>query len=221
MKSILTLSIILLSTICYGQIYYQSQNAKSILTEEQYSKLKKYYVKRGIKVREEFDKTFVRSDSTIRRFKLRLTAKDDPYEKLNILINKPFPNFIMEKINGDKITISTFKGKPVFVNIWFTGCVPCLEKMPKLNLLVEKYKNKVEFVSITFNSIDEVKNFLNKKEFNFTHIINAKKLINKMKINSFPTNIILDKNGIISFINARAVEFNENDFEEELEKYIQ
>src|SRR5699024_8132896 len=35
------------------------------------------------------------------------------------------------------------KHKPTFVNFWFTNCPPCIEELPALNELKEKYKNKI------------------------------------------------------------------------------
>lgn len=69
--------------------------------------------------------------------------------------------------------------------------------MPYLNQLKEKYKDQVNFVSITINSKNEVEKFLEKRTFNFTHIIDEKTFLKKKNIPQYPINIFLDKNGIV------------------------
>ena len=72
--------------------------------------------------------------------------------------------------------------------------------MPTLNDLQEAYKDKVEFLSVTFDKVDKVQKFLSKREFNFKHIVDAKSLlIDKMKNQEYPKNLIIDRNGIITY----------------------
>ena len=113
-----------------------------------------------------------------------------------------FPNFKLELLNGGNFSSDSFKGKVTFINLWFTACIPCVEEMPALNKLVEAYKDKVQFLSITFDKIEKVQIFLKKNEFNFKHLINAQEFIkDELKNNSFPKNIIIDKTGKIVLVN--------------------
>ena len=56
----------------------------------------------------------------------------------------------------DKVT--EFKpGKIYVVEFWATWCGPCIQSMPHLAELQEKYKDKIQIISVTDESIDEVK----------------------------------------------------------------
>ena len=58
----------------------------------------------------------------------KLIGKTLEFQTLNFLNSK-------EKNKLDK-------DKPTFVNFWFMSCSPCIEEMPALNELKEKYKDR-------------------------------------------------------------------------------
>jgi thiol-disulfide isomerase/thioredoxin len=108
---------------------------------------------------------------------------------------KEFPDFSLNSINGEAVSLSDYKGSPVFVNFWFTGCKPCAGEMPCLNKIKEKYGDKVVFLSVTFNSKEEAGLFFESNDFDFLHLTDAQKFIDEIGISSYPKNIIIDKEG--------------------------
>lgn len=116
------------------------------------------------------------------------------------LINKPFKNFDLKTLSGPNLKLEDVKGKPTLINFWFTRCAPCIDEIPVLNKLKDKYGHKVNFIALTYESETKVKEFLKKYPFNFTHIINAKYFIESLGLNSYPENLFLDKNGILRYV---------------------
>ncbi len=54
-----------------------------------------------------------------------------------------------------------FDNTVFLIDFWATWCAPCIESIPHLNELVEKYKNKnIRFISITYEPKKHVKKFL-------------------------------------------------------------
>ena len=37
--------------------------------------------------------------------------------------------------SGEKVSVASFKGKPVLLNLWATWCIPCIKEMPTLDAL--------------------------------------------------------------------------------------
>lgn len=100
--------------------------------------------------------------------------------------------------NGDNQKFDD--SKPTFINFWFTNCPPCIEEIPALNELKELYKDKVNFVAITFDKKEKVEKFLPKFPFHFVHIVDANQFIDDLKINAYPTSFILNKNQELKLI---------------------
>lgn len=50
------------------------------------------------------------------------------------------PDFSLESLTGDMISLSQFKGQVVLVDFWATWCPPCRQSIPELVKLQEKYR---------------------------------------------------------------------------------
>ncbi|MCX6199389.1 MAG: TlpA disulfide reductase family protein [Bacteroidetes bacterium] len=110
-----------------------------------------------------------------------------------------FPDFILYDINGKVIRSSDLKGKILVFNFWFSTCRPCLNEMQGLNTLAEKYKGRMDvvFLAAGWETKTVVAQFLQTKKFNYTVCPESINLINALKIKSYPTNIVVGKDGKI------------------------
>lgn len=111
---------------------------------------------------------------------------------------KILPNFNFIDLDGKIYNQETTKGKIVVLKFWFIGCIPCVEEMSDLNELVSQYRNRqdVLFVSLAFDDAKDLKKFLTKTKFNYATVANQKNyLINDLRINSYPTHVIINKKG--------------------------
>ncbi|MBN2286197.1 MAG: TlpA family protein disulfide reductase [Tissierellales bacterium] len=50
------------------------------------------------------------------------------------------PDFSLEDLDGHVVTLSDLIGKPVIINFWTTWCPYCVDEMPDLQRLYEKYE---------------------------------------------------------------------------------
>jgi thiol-disulfide isomerase/thioredoxin len=71
------------------------------------------------------------------------------------------------KVEKEIITLSEFKGKPVFLNFWATWCPPCIAEMPSIQELYDQYKGDVAFVLVSNESLDVVQTFFEKHGYSF------------------------------------------------------
>jgi thiol-disulfide isomerase/thioredoxin len=118
------------------------------------------------------------------------------------MVGNTISNLKLTDILGKQYTSETLLGKMVFLNFWFTKCAPCIEEMPDLNKLKEKYGTAdVVYFAITYDKIELVEKFLNRQRLDFTVIPNDRKTINAMDVCFYPTNILLDQKGKVLFVN--------------------
>ena len=110
-------------------------------------------------------------------------------------IREVLGNRSIESLSWDKL-----KGSVVIIDFWATWCVPCIETIPHMNSLVEKYKDKpVVFISMTYEPNDLVLPFL------IEHPIDAIRVLDidfttfqKYRAWAIPLVVIVDGNGVIS-----------------------
>jgi thiol-disulfide isomerase/thioredoxin len=110
---------------------------------------------------------------------------------------KELPKFELNLLSGKKLNSESLKGKPTVINFWFSNCAPCIEEMPLLNEIKSEFGNDVNFISMTFQSPNDVNEFLKTHDFDFTHIVNSKEYIKTFGKFGYPKTLILDKDLVI------------------------
>lgn len=58
------------------------------------------------------------------------------------LVGKPAPNFDLQDLSGNKVSLSSYRGKAVLINFWATWCAPCKIETPWLVQLRDKYASQ-------------------------------------------------------------------------------
>jgi cytochrome c biogenesis protein CcmG, thiol:disulfide interchange protein DsbE len=63
----------------------------------------------------------------------------------NALVGSPTPDFTLKSLDGGKIQLSSFRGRPVVVNFFASWCLPCRDEAPLLRstALEAAHKNVV------------------------------------------------------------------------------
>jgi len=56
------------------------------------------------------------------------------------IVGSPAPDFTLNNVNGQLITLSQLKGQPVLINFWATWCAPCRVEMPAIEAAYQQYK---------------------------------------------------------------------------------
>jgi len=113
---------------------------------------------------------------------------------------KPIPKFSFSDVNGVKYSSDETKGKIVLFKCWFIKCVACVEEMPELNELVQKYNNRKDilFVSLAIDDQKALQDFLLKTKFDYAVVPDQERyMAEKLKVRQYPTHFLIDKNGIL------------------------
>lgn len=107
-------------------------------------------------------------------------------------------DFLATDLSGNTIKLSDLRGKIVVLNFWFIKCSPCVMEMPDLNQVHSMYDtNDVVFLAVTFDRQELVEQFLEETQFDYTITPDANDAINIYGVRSFPTNMVIDRNGQI------------------------
>jgi thiol-disulfide isomerase/thioredoxin len=115
------------------------------------------------------------------------------------------PNFKLPDTNGKLVSLSDFKGKVVYLDMWATWCGPCLKEMPYMKTLKEKFTNKaVELIAISIDT--KINAWLTKigaMKMEGIQLIDSNgsensKIAKDYKIHGVPHYVLIDKNGRIA-----------------------
>jgi len=124
---------------------------------------------------------------------------------------EPAPNFTLQDLEGNSVSLKDLKGKVVVLDFWATWCAPCIQSFPAMQMAVNKYKDdpEVEFLFInTWEQKEEPKDMIQQLMtrwgFNFTVLIDEKDPVSKRNpvvesygVIGIPTKFIIDPKGNI------------------------
>ena len=72
------------------------------------------------------------------------------------LVGKSAPAFTLATPQGEKLSLSSFKGKAVQINFWATWCAPCKIETPWLVELEKQYKPQgFEILAVSVDDLDK------------------------------------------------------------------
>ena len=80
---------------------------------------------------------------------------NDPKGVSNALEGTEAPDFVLQTMDGDPVTLGSLAGSPVVLNFWSTWCQPCKLEHPHLQQAASVYGQQgVVFLGVLYN--DEV-----------------------------------------------------------------
>ena len=113
---------------------------------------------------------------------------------------KLIPEFDFTDLTGSNYNNETTRGKLLVINFWFIGCAPCVAEMPDLNKLVKVYENRndIIFISIAPNNEKQLKEFFSRTRFDYKNVSDTiSQMVNTIRVPSFPTHMVVNKEGKI------------------------
>lgn len=106
--------------------------------------------------------------------------------------------FSAQDKDGNVKTERDVKGELILVDFWASWCKPCIESIPKLETIYEKYKDKgltVVSVSVDTNPNDWLK-YLEKHSFKWLSLLgNGQEITQRYNFKYIPYVLIADKDG--------------------------
>jgi len=102
--------------------------------------------------------------------------------------------------------ISNFKGKLLILDFWATWCSPCVAMIPKMDSLQKAFGDKIQFLSVTYQTEKEVLPFLAKlekqqgKHYDLPVVTDDKELHKLFPHVTLPHYVWLDRDGNVKAI---------------------
>lgn len=136
-------------------------------------------------------------------FLLAVAAFADPPSPFagDKFIGQRAPDFTATDINGNSVTLSSYKGRVILLKFWATWCGPCRAEIPSANKLNSMMSGRgLVVLSITTDHSEAtVKEFLKKNPVNYTIIIDKNLTIAKNLYRAYmvPSAFLIDRRGVV------------------------
>ncbi len=110
-------------------------------------------------------------------------------------------DFSVKDIEGNSYNLRELEGKVVVLNFWFIACEPCQREIPELNKLADEYKDssRIVFIAIALDEADKIIKFIERRPFSYNLVPNGRFIVQPLRINRFPTHVVLNKKGYVAF----------------------
>ena len=128
------------------------------------------------------------------------------------------PDFTLQTIDGESVTLGDFRGKTVMVNVWVTQCEGCVDELPHFQAVFDK-RSREELAVLAINTTEDpaiVKEFVNSQGFTFPVLVDPQgQIAESYGRFGAPTTFFIDGEGIV-----RAIEHGAFLSPEEIEKLL-
>lgn len=112
----------------------------------------------------------------------------------------PAPDFTLQTLDGESLSLSDLQGQAVVLNFWATWCPPCRAEMPELQAAYEDY-GPGGLVVLGVNQGEDqatVKAYQEELNLTFPVVLDTQFEVSETyQINSLPTTFFIDRDGII------------------------
>jgi len=125
--------------------------------------------------------------------------------------NKPAPDWTEPTSTGGTLTLSSLRGKAVYLNFFATWCPPCKDEAPYINSLQKQYAAR----GLQVVGIDELENAKLAESFRrqfhlvYPAVVDSGTLQAQYLINGLPEHVFIGRDGVIRKIIAGEISRNE------------
>lgn len=117
-------------------------------------------------------------------------------------VGQEAPDFTLELLNGGQVSLSEYRGQPVFVNFWAIWCHYCIEEMPLIQDRYERYAGEMVFLVIDEGDFaSDVEDFVQEQGYPFPVLLDPSYLAGDLyRIEGYPMSFFIDSDGVIRYV---------------------
>jgi cytochrome c biogenesis protein CcmG, thiol:disulfide interchange protein DsbE len=118
-------------------------------------------------------------------------------------------DFNLTLSTGEKVSLSSYKGRAVLLHFWATWCPPCRAELPGMNALSEKLEKegtnaKLVFLAVCVSDTEESRaQFMKDNKYTFRGGLDKTGVVaDKYGVQGIPTSVLISPDGKIENINV-------------------
>lgn len=138
------------------------------------------------------------------------TPESPPGPKVGLSIGNIAPNFQLEDLNGNLVSLWDLRGKMVLLNFWTLWCGYCKKEMPSMETIYRDYKDRgFEILAVNVEGDrDSVRVFMEQEGFTFPVLLDSSGMVAwTYQVSGYPITYIIDSQGVIRGVVPGAVDW--------------
>ncbi|GAC1543278.1 MAG: hypothetical protein NVS2B17_22830 [Candidatus Velthaea sp.] len=123
-----------------------------------------------------------------------------PAHAAGIELGRPAPDFHLRTLDGREVSLASYRGKTLVINVWGSWCPPCRLEQPELVAEAKTDARNVEFLGVdTTETLAVVRAFTAAKGVTYPQAVTAATsgFARDFEIRNYPTTIVIDPRGIV------------------------
>lgn len=142
-----------------------------------------------------------------------------PYKSPDLLpVDTIAPGWTLISLTDDSVSLSDLRGSVVVIDFFYKACFPCMQALPALQDLHERYADKgLKMIGIDpydTKEEDQIDEFLAKRGVTYTVLLGGKETAKEYHVSGYPTLYIVGKDGKIVFTQVGYGKGTEEELEE-------
>ncbi len=119
-------------------------------------------------------------------------ANDQPIE-----VGARAPNFTLVDLDGDRQSLTRYRGQPIVLSFWATWCQPCHLEIPALKELDESSQIQVLSIAIDDSGEEIVRPFVEERGIEYPVLIGNQDTMASYQGTTIPYTFVLDADHVI------------------------
>jgi thiol-disulfide isomerase/thioredoxin len=109
------------------------------------------------------------------------------------------PDFTLQTLDGELLTLSGLRGQPVVLNFWATWCPPCRQEIPALEQVSREMRGDVIILGVDVQeNADTVKGFIAEFDMTYPVVLDpSAEAAQAYRVRAYPTTYFIDDSGVI------------------------
>ncbi|MEN0035703.1 MAG: TlpA disulfide reductase family protein [Cellvibrio sp.] len=135
----------------------------------------------------------------------------------------PAPDFTLQSSTGENVRLAEQRGQVVMLNFWASWCGPCRKEMPLLDEMSKRYSS-AGFVLYGVNVEEDntdAKKLLKELGVTFPILFDTESKASSLySVDAMPTTVVIDKKGVIRYVNRGYKAGDENKYRDQIRELI-
>lgn len=133
-------------------------------------------------------------------------AESAPAQKDALVVGRPAPLFELERLDGGRLALGEFRGRPTVINFWASWCGPCRTEMPDLIHAWRANIGALEILAVNLTDQEkrkDVTRFVAALGIPFPVLLDVRGKVRELySLVSLPTTVFVDSGGVVRTLHS-------------------